>query len=26
VAPHLLDLFDELVRHTRSLAGREAPA
>jgi predicted short-subunit dehydrogenase-like oxidoreductase (DUF2520 family) len=26
VAPHLLDLFDELVRHTHSLAGREAPA
>jgi predicted short-subunit dehydrogenase-like oxidoreductase (DUF2520 family) len=26
VAPHLLDLFDELVRHTRSLAGHEAPA
>jgi predicted short-subunit dehydrogenase-like oxidoreductase (DUF2520 family) len=26
VAPHLLDLFDELVRHTRSLAGQEAPA
>jgi pantoate--beta-alanine ligase len=24
VAPHLLDLFDELVRHTHSLAGREA--
>jgi predicted short-subunit dehydrogenase-like oxidoreductase (DUF2520 family) len=23
VAPHLLDLFDELVRHTHSLAGRE---
>jgi predicted short-subunit dehydrogenase-like oxidoreductase (DUF2520 family) len=26
VAPHLLDLFDELVRHTHSLAGRETPA
>jgi predicted short-subunit dehydrogenase-like oxidoreductase (DUF2520 family) len=26
VAPHLLDLFDELVRHTHSLAGRKAPA
>jgi predicted short-subunit dehydrogenase-like oxidoreductase (DUF2520 family) len=26
VAPHLLDLFDELVRHTHSLVGREAPA
>ncbi len=26
VAPHLLDLFDELVRHTHSLAGRGAPA
>jgi predicted short-subunit dehydrogenase-like oxidoreductase (DUF2520 family) len=26
VAPHLLELFDELVRHTHSLAGREAPA
>jgi predicted short-subunit dehydrogenase-like oxidoreductase (DUF2520 family) len=26
VAPHLLELFDELVRHTRSLAGQEAPA
>jgi predicted short-subunit dehydrogenase-like oxidoreductase (DUF2520 family) len=26
VAPHLLDLFDELVRHTHSLARREAPA
>jgi predicted short-subunit dehydrogenase-like oxidoreductase (DUF2520 family) len=24
VAPHLLELFDELVRHTRSLAGQEA--
>jgi predicted short-subunit dehydrogenase-like oxidoreductase (DUF2520 family) len=26
VAPHLLDLFDELVRHTHSLALRRAPA
>lgn len=26
VAPHLLELFDELVRHTHSLAGRKAPA
>ncbi|MGH2848241.1 MAG: DUF2520 domain-containing protein, partial [Thermoleophilaceae bacterium] len=26
VAPDLLDLFDELVRHTRALAGREVPA
>jgi predicted short-subunit dehydrogenase-like oxidoreductase (DUF2520 family) len=26
VAPHLLDLFDERVRHTHSLAGRETPA
>jgi predicted short-subunit dehydrogenase-like oxidoreductase (DUF2520 family) len=26
VAPHLLDLFDELVRHTHSLARRGAPA
>jgi predicted short-subunit dehydrogenase-like oxidoreductase (DUF2520 family) len=26
VAPHLLELFDELVRHTHSLAGRRAPA
>ena len=25
-APHLLDLFDQLVHHTRSLAGREVPA
>lgn len=25
-APHLLDLFDELVRHTRSLAGRQVTA
>ena len=25
-APHLLDLFDELVHHTRSLAGRRVPA
>jgi predicted short-subunit dehydrogenase-like oxidoreductase (DUF2520 family) len=25
-APQLLGLFDELVRHTRSLAGQEAPA
>ena len=26
VAPHLLELFDELARHTHSLAGREVPA
>jgi predicted short-subunit dehydrogenase-like oxidoreductase (DUF2520 family) len=26
VAPELLDLFDELVRRTRALAGQEAPA
>jgi predicted short-subunit dehydrogenase-like oxidoreductase (DUF2520 family) len=26
VAPHLLELFDELVRHTHSLAGREVRA
>jgi predicted short-subunit dehydrogenase-like oxidoreductase (DUF2520 family) len=26
VAPHLLEMFDELVRHTHSLASREAPA
>jgi predicted short-subunit dehydrogenase-like oxidoreductase (DUF2520 family) len=26
VAPHLLDLFDELVRHTHSLAGQSARA
>jgi predicted short-subunit dehydrogenase-like oxidoreductase (DUF2520 family) len=26
VAPHLLELFDELVRHTHSLAGQEASA
>jgi predicted short-subunit dehydrogenase-like oxidoreductase (DUF2520 family) len=26
VAPELLDLFDELVRRTRALAGREVPA
>jgi predicted short-subunit dehydrogenase-like oxidoreductase (DUF2520 family) len=26
VAPQLLDLFDELVRQTRALAGQEAPA
>jgi predicted short-subunit dehydrogenase-like oxidoreductase (DUF2520 family) len=26
VAPHLLNLFDELVRHTHTLARREAPA
>jgi predicted short-subunit dehydrogenase-like oxidoreductase (DUF2520 family) len=25
-APHLLDLFDQLVHHTRSLAGQELPA
>ena len=26
VAPHLLELFDQLVHHTRALAGREVPA
>jgi predicted short-subunit dehydrogenase-like oxidoreductase (DUF2520 family) len=26
VAPHLIQLFDELARHTHSLAGRKAPA
>jgi len=26
VAPELLDLFDELIRHTRALAGHEVPA
>jgi hypothetical protein len=25
-APELVDLFDELVRRTRELAGQEAPA
>ena len=26
IAPHLLELFDELVHHTRTLAGQEVPA
>jgi predicted short-subunit dehydrogenase-like oxidoreductase (DUF2520 family) len=26
VAPHLLELFDQLVRHTHSLADRDVPA
>ena len=26
IAPHLLELFDQLVHHTRTLAGREVPA
>jgi predicted short-subunit dehydrogenase-like oxidoreductase (DUF2520 family) len=26
IAPHLLELFDELVHHTRALASREVPA